>query len=248
MPFIRELAIIITLIVLTPTLGALVIVSALIGVRDHPGSVYAWVPRVWSRAILVASGVKVVEHNLEHKGGSRHIFVANHLGNYDVLTLAAYLPWIKFVAKAELFKVPLFGRIIRAAGMVPIDRANRKAAFSAYSVATQKIQSGASVAVYPEGTRGYSYPIRPFKKGPFVLAVQAQAPIVPVLVYGALDIQKRHSLRIHGGTIHLHYLEPIVTEGLTYEDRTAIARRTYEAMARCLQENYGVESPPFSAS
>jgi 1-acyl-sn-glycerol-3-phosphate acyltransferase len=195
---------------------------------------------------LWLSGVRVVEHNAERKRGAQHVFVANHLGNHDVFALAAKLRWIKFVAKAELFRIPVFGRAMLAAGMVPIERANRKAAFGSYSIATQRIQAGASVAVYPEGTRGTAYALRPFKKGPFVLAIQAQAPIVPVVIHGALEIQRKGRFHVRPGVLHMHYLEPIETLGLTYDDRNALARRTYEAMAACLQQEYGVTSPPFA--
>lgn len=242
---IRALIVAVTLAVATFVIGGLVFVAGLLRVPDGPRSIYAWAPRAWARICLAVSGVRVVEHGLEHKGGARHIFVANHLGNYDVLALAARLDWIKFVAKAELFRIPLFGGAMLAAGMIPIERANRKAAFTSYTRATERIERGASVAVYPEGTRGRAYALRPFKKGPFVLAIQAQAPIVPVFVYGALEIQRKGEFKVHPGTIHLHYCPPIPTEGMTYDDRDELARLTYEAMAQCLQDRYGIASPPY---
>lgn len=233
------------LLIWTPIIGGWCVISGLFRVRDRPGSVHDLAPRVWCGVLLWASGVRLVEHGAEHKGGRQHIFMANHLGNFDVMALATRLRWIKFVAKAELFKVPILGPAMAAAGMVPIERANRKSAFGSYAVATQRIADGASVAVYPEGTRGDAYPLRPFKKGPFVLAIQAQAPVVPVLVYGALDIQPRGTLWVRPGTIHLHYLPPIPTTGLTYDDRDLLARRTYESMAQCLHTTYGIASPPY---
>jgi 1-acyl-sn-glycerol-3-phosphate acyltransferase len=158
------------------------------------------------------------------------------------------LPRAKFVAKAELFKIPIFGRAMLSVGMIPIERANRKSAFNSYSVATQRVAAGAAVAVYPEGTRGTAYSLRPFKKGPFVLAIQAQAPIVPVVVYGGLEIQAKGRFRVRSGPLHMHYLAPIETAGLTYDDRNSLAERTYNAMAACLRDEYGVVSPPFGGS
>jgi 1-acyl-sn-glycerol-3-phosphate acyltransferase len=134
------------------------------------------------------------------------------------------------------------------AGMVPIERANRKAAFSSYSIATQRIAAGASVTVYPEGTRGSDYPLRPFKKGPFVLAIQAQAPIVPVFIHGALEVQRKGEFKVRPGTIHMHYLPAIPTVGMTYDQRDELARRTYEAMAECAHREYGVVSPPYGGT
>jgi 1-acyl-sn-glycerol-3-phosphate acyltransferase len=244
---IRALFVVLVLVASTPILGGIVIGAALLGVRDRPGSIFDRVARAWGRVHLWAGGVRVVEHGTEHKEGAQHVFVANHLGMFDVFALAASLPWIKIVAKAELFRIPLFGRAIRAAGMIPIERASAKASFGAYSVATQAIQRGASVAVYPEGTRGTAYALRPFKRGPFVLAIQAQAPVVPVAIHGALDISRKGEFGVRPGTIHLHYLPAIPTTGLTFADRGEVARRAYEAMAHCLRETYGVDSPPYRA-
>lgn len=242
---IRAFFVLINLLVMTPVCGGAVLIGALFRVRDRPGSVYDWSPRLWGRTHLFVGGVRVVEHGVENKEGQQHIFVANHLGNFDVFALAARLRWMKFVAKAELFRVPLLGPAMLKAGMIPMQRANRKSAFTAYTVATERIAAGASVAVYPEGTRGNDYPLRPFKKGPFVLAIQAQAPIVPVFIYGALDVQRKGEFRVRPGTIHMHYLPAIPTAGLTYDQRDDLARRTYEAMAACLLTEYGIASPPY---
>ncbi len=235
-------------IVATFIFGSSVLVAALFRVKDRPGSPYDWAPRLWGKSHLFWGGTRVVEHDAHHKLGAQHIFVANHLGNFDVFALAASLPWIKFVAKAELFRIPLFGPAMLRAGMIPIERANRKSAFKSYERATERIQLGASVAVYPEGTRGFAYPLRPFKKGPFVLAIQAQAPIVPILIYGALDANRKGEFRVRPATLHLHYLPPIPTAGLTYDDRDGVARQAYEAMAACLEREYGIASPPFKGA
>lgn len=238
---IRAVFVLITLLLATATFGGWVLLAALFRVKDRIGSPYDLAPRFWGRTVLWASGVRLVQHDKERKLGDRHIFVVNHVANYDVLAIAASLRWIKFVAKAELFRIPLFGKAMLAAGMIPIERANRKAAFGSYSLATKRIQAGASVAVYPEGTRGNAYPLRPFKKGPFVLAIQAQAPIVPVVVYGQLEVQPKGVFRVTPGTIHLHYLPAIDTTGMTYEDRDKLADLTHEAMKACLKQEYGVE-------
>ncbi len=245
---IRAIYATLVLLVSTFTFGSWVLLAALCRVKDRVGSPYDIAPRVWGRAILRASNVRLVQHNPERKLADRHIFAVNHVANFDVLAVAASLRWIKFVAKSELFRIPLFGKAMLAAGMIPIERANRKAAFGSYSVATKRIEAGASVAVYPEGTRGNAYPLRPFKKGPFVLAIQAQAPIIPVVVYGQLEVQSKGSIRITPGTIHLHYLPAIESVGMNYDDRDKLARLTYESMAACLKQEYGVESPPYKGA
>lgn len=246
MSVIRACLVAINLVLSTAFCGSAVILAALFRVKDRPGSPYDWSPRLWGKINLWVSGARVVEHGLEHKGGAQHIFVANHVANWDIFALAAHLPWVKFVVKSELFGVPLLGRAMTAAGMIRLERSNRKAAFASYSLASEWITAGASVAVYPEGTRGNAYPLRHFKKGPFVLAVQAQVPIVPIVFHGVLEVQRKGEFRVHPGTIHMHYLPAISTAGLTYEDRDDLARRAYEAMAECLEREYGVRSPAYA--
>ncbi|MCE9601069.1 MAG: 1-acyl-sn-glycerol-3-phosphate acyltransferase [Gemmatimonadetes bacterium] len=244
----RACLVALNLVISTTVFGGIVLLSALFRLKDHPGSPYAWCPKYWGLTHLWVGGVRVVEHDAERKQGAQHIFVANHLSNFDVFALAAKLPWIKFVAKAEVFRVPLLGPAMSRAGMIPVERANRKSAFASYAEASDRIKRGASVGVYPEGTRGNAYPLRPFKKGPFVLAIQMQAPVVPVFVYGALERQVKGEFKVYPGTIHMHYLPAIPTAGLGYEDRDELARKAYESMAECLQREYGIASPPFRGS
>src|SRR5262245_5425518 len=135
----RTILVFIALIVLTPVLGTLVLVAALFGARDREGSLLDRAPCWWARGLLKAAGVRVVVHHADRvpKGASR-VYVCNHVSWFDVLALASVLPRFKFVGKAELFRIPLFGQAARAAGMIPIERENRKAAFASYDVAAQK--------------------------------------------------------------------------------------------------------------
>lgn len=240
----RTLLIVITLLVNTNVLGALVILASLFGVRYKPGNIMEKAPRWWARALLRAGGVKVVLHDAERADAAHpHIFVCNHTSWFDVVALAAELPRYNFVAKAEIFRVPVFGRGAKAVGTIPIERDNRKAAFAAYDEAARRIRSGDSVVVYPEGTRGTTYALRPFKKGPFVLAIASQAPVVPTIVHGAIEVLPRGSFWARPGTIHVHFLEPVPTTGLTYDDRDRLATIVYDRMAEALERLYGVTSP-----
>lgn len=240
--FIRTVLVMLTSAVVTPILGGIVVVGALLGVRDKPGGIYDKIPRWWSKAILLAGGVKVRVHGWEHAGsGEPRIFAANHVSWFDVPALASTLPRYKFVAKAELFKVPVFGHGIRAIGMIEIQRDNRKAAFGAYDIAAQKIRAGNSVVVFPEGTRGYEYPLRPFKKGPFVLALAAGVPIVPVILHGTIEVLKKGSLWAHPGRVDIHLLEPVETAGIDYDHRDALMAKVRGRMADAMRDLYGVE-------
>ena len=233
----------------TFVLGLMVIIAALLGVEDKPGSIYDKVPRWWSSAVLWVTGIKVRVHGVENaSGGEPHIFASNHLSWFDVPALAKVLPRYKFVAKAELFKVPIFGPAMRSVGMIEIQRENRKAAFGAYDVAAERIRAGNSVVVFPEGTRGYAYPLRPFKKGPFVLAIAAGVPIVPIIVHGTIEIMPKGSPWVHPGTIDIHLLEPVTTAGVDYDHREALMQKVRTKMADAMRELYGVEALPTSSS
>lgn len=224
----------------TIVFGSIVLLARLVGVPQGKDSVYEKAPRWWAWWLLRAAGVKVVVHGADRPVSGSRVYIANHVSWFDIPAMIEVLPHYGFVAKRELEKIPLFGPAARAVGVIYIDRENRKAAFGAYEDAAQKIREGRSVLVYPEGTRGVSYALRPFKKGPFVLAIGSGAPIVPVVVHGTIEVNPRGEFRASPGTVHVHLLEPIPTEGLTYDDRDALGERVRERMAECLREQYGV--------
>jgi len=229
----------------TPYYATIAIIASVLGLKNTPGSVLDQAPTRWARALLRAAGVRVVVHGAEQmQTGEPRIFASNHVSWFDVLALASILPRYKFVGKAELTRVPLFGKAAVATAMIPIERENRKAAFGSYDAAAKQIQAGTSVAVFPEGTRGPSYSLRPFKKGPFVLAVAAGVPVVPTIVHGTIHVNPRGSLRARSGVVHVHFLEPVPTEGLAYDDRDALARTVWTRMAEAMRDIYGVGSEP----
>jgi 1-acyl-sn-glycerol-3-phosphate acyltransferase len=247
--FFRTILLYVTAFFATTILGLSVIIGALFGVKDKPNGLFDNVPRWWSVLMMWAAGVKVRVHGMENlRSGEPYIFTSNHVSWFDIPALAKILPRYKFVAKAELFKVPIFGHGMRAVGMVEIQRENRKAAFGAYDVAAEKIRSGNSVVVFPEGTRGRAYPLRPFKKGPFVLAIAAGVPIVPVIVHGTIEIMPKGSLWVHPGTIDVHLLEPVSTTGVDYDHREALMQTVRTRMADAMRDIYGVEPLPTPAS
>jgi 1-acyl-sn-glycerol-3-phosphate acyltransferase len=245
----RTILVLITLITMTPLFGFMVIVASFVGVKDREGSIYDNAPRWWAACLVWAAGIRVRLHNAERmRTGTPNIFVGNHVSWFDVVTLAAMLPRYKFVGKAELFRVPLFGHALRAVGMIPIQRDNRKSAFASYRVAADRIRAGASVVVFPEGTRGREYALREFKKGPFVLAIAAGVPIVPTIVHGTIEVLPRDSFNVRPHVVNIHFLEPISVDGLTYEDRDRLSRSVRDRMADAMRELYGVESAPAPAS
>jgi 1-acyl-sn-glycerol-3-phosphate acyltransferase len=234
-----------TMLVVMPVLSGVIIAAGMLGIRHRPGGLYERIPRFWARIVLWCAGTRVVHHHLERaRGADATVYVSNHVSWFDIFVLLAVLPRYRFVAKVELFRIPLFGRAARIAGTIPIRRDNRAAALEAYEEAAQQIRQGASVVVYPEGTRGQSYSLRPFKKGPFVLAIAAQAPIVPIVIHGTREVQPKGSYAVRAGFVQVHVLDAIPTTGLTYDDREELAAECWNRMAAVMEREYGVVSAP----
>lgn len=236
MTVLRTLRVYATLLALTLWHGTTVIVASLLGVR---GRIYRDAARGWSRGALRASGTPVIVHGLEHVPADRsQVVVSNHVSWYDIFAIAGALPGeFHFVAKKELEAVPLFGAAWQAAGHISIDRRNRESAIRSLRVAGERVRRERStVVIFAEGTRSRTGRLLPFKKGAFMLAVEAQVPIVPTAVVGSYDIMRPDSLWIHPRPIHLFFGEPVSPEGHTLETVEALMERVRDRVAALLAE------------
>lgn len=209
-----------------------VVLAAGRGGQHTPGGPFDQVPRDYGRDLLRLNHISVRATGVEnlHRVGSC-VYASNHESWFDIPALVTTLPGsIRFLAKKELSKVPLFGRAMRAAGHIMIDRKNLASAHAAYEDAARAIRTGISAVGFVEGTRTRDGKLRSFKKGPFILAIVAQAPIVPVYVEGGFRVLRRGSLRPHPGLMTVHVGVPIPTAGLTYEDRHVLSARVRAAI------------------
>lgn len=237
----RTLLVLVTALVMTIVLGTTVVVARLLRIPQGPNSIYSRCIRMWARSVDWAAGVQVRVHGAERlRNAHGAVVISNHVSWFDIFPLASVVPWCSFVAKAELRKIPLFGFAAESAGIVFIDRENRKSAFGSYEVAAREVQRGRTIVVCPEGTRGRDYHLRPFKKGPFVLAIASQAPIVPAIVYGAREVMPKGSFWIRSGVVDVHFLDPVPTAGCDYEHRNELMTIVWNRMADELRERYGV--------
>ena len=231
------------LVLATIPVVAIVVAASYLGVPIRHGSMYEKVQWFWARSLTLAGGVRTRIHGAEHiQQSAACVYVANHVSWYDVFVLASVLPRWSFVAKAELRKIPIFGRGAEAVGTIFVERQNRRAAFQMYEKAAVRIREGASVVVYAEGTRGDEYALRPFKKGPFVLAISAGVPIIPVVIHGTREVMPRGQWLVHPGEVNLHFLDPIPTAGLKYSDREQLVAQVWTSMANAMSSLYGIES------
>jgi 1-acyl-sn-glycerol-3-phosphate acyltransferase len=234
----------VTLSVATILLAPIAVAAHVLGIDAKKGRVQQWCMRTWARSACLAAGVKLQLHGAEHIRPDRGtVYVSNHVSWFDIFAIASLLPRYTFVAKAELRRIPIFGWGAEGAGVVFLARENRKSAFEAYTYVAQKVAKGLSVVVCPEGTRGNSYALRPFKKGPFVLAIAAGARVVPMVVYGAREVMPKGSFRVRSGVIHVHLLEPVETSGYDYDHRHDLMHVVSQRISETLRDVYGVREP-----
>ena len=186
----------------------------------------------WAQSILIASNIKVTVKGIENIDTSKsYIFMANHSSQLDILVLLGSIPiQFRWLAKAELFKIPLFGGALRHSGQISIDRSNRKSAFKSLKIAADTINNGVSVVIFPEGTRSLDGKIREFKKGGFVLAVEAGVPIIPVIIHGTNKIMPKKGLRIASGNVHLEFKSPIDTSEFTRKTKDLLLQKVRRVM------------------
>lgn len=183
------------------------------------------VARWWAWLNLKVSGARLAVDGLEHLDPRQsYVFVSNHRSHLDVLALMVAL-WefqLRWVAKEELFRVPLFGWALRAMKQILVNRRDHAQAVASLAAAKQRMHDGISVVFFPEGTRAGG-PMLPFKKGAFVFALETGAPIVPIGITGTASILPRDGwLPRHGGDVLVSIRPPIPTASRSLEERDAL--------------------------
>jgi 1-acyl-sn-glycerol-3-phosphate acyltransferase len=178
---------------------------------NYKGKIYHFMARIWSGLVLWIFNVKVEvvgKENIDF--GKNYIYISNHASAMDIPALICGIPdQIRFLAKQELGKIPLWGWLLKYGGYILIDRRNPKRAMRSVQRAIEKIKSGVSVLVFAEGTRSTDGKLLPFKRGGFMLAIRAKTPIVPVTIIGSHKIMQKHKLEINPGTIKILLDKPI---------------------------------------
>jgi len=226
---IRTICILMWVVLTTIFWGLIAIFTSFFTRTGNPVHIVA---RMWARSIMFASRIKVTVNGLANIDPTQsYVYMSNHQSNFDIPVLLAYLPvQFRWLAKAELFKIPIFGRAMRGAGYIKIDRYNQESAFESINEAARKMKNGVSAMIFPEGTRSRDGNIRPFKKGGFVMALNAGVPIVPIVLKGTWTIMDKSSLRINTGEVSLNILAPIATTGYTRETKDDLIKSVRAAI------------------
>ncbi len=199
-----------------------------------------------AKLILRLAGVNLETQGMEHiQAPGPLVFMPNHQSNADPPALFSILPPVLVMAKKEFFRLPILGQGMRLRGFIPIDRQNRQRAFAAIEAGVRALQSGHSFLVFPEGTRSAEGRLQPFKKGVFIMAIRAQAAIVPVSVSGGAKIMPKGTMRLRPGTIRITFHPPIPTQGLC-EERDVT--RLQEAVRHAILQGLAADEQPVAAA
>jgi len=184
-----------------------------------------------AKLALWLAGVKLEVTGMEKIPKDRAVvFMPNHQSYCDAPAVFSILPPIIALAKKEFFRVPVLGQGMALRKFIAVDRKNRERAIQAVNEATERLKAGQSFLAFPEGTRSPDGRLQPFKKGVFVMAINAQAPIIPISLSGSYRIMLRDKWAIHRGVVRIAFHEPVPTAGSTMDDRPRIMERVRQAI------------------
>jgi 1-acyl-sn-glycerol-3-phosphate acyltransferase len=213
--------------------GTISLVLAMIFRSGHPSHRVA---SFWAWLILETCGVKVeVEGRERLAAGRTYVLASNHQSLFDTPILFAYLPLsFRILYKTSLNRIPFLGWHLFLSGHVGVERESPTKSIESLDHAAERIRSGTSVAVFPEGTRSYDGVMRAFRKGSFRLALKAATPVVPVTISGSHLVMKRGRVTVYPRKVRLTIGEPISVDGMTESDAADLSERVRDAVLQNL--------------
>jgi 1-acyl-sn-glycerol-3-phosphate acyltransferase len=190
------------------------------------GLLYRWSMWILNTGVRLAR-IRVQVAGREHVPTRPCIFMANHVSNLDPPILLPMLPFrTAFFIKRSLIKIPILGLGMRLADFIPVDRDGRlESARQSVQLASRALASGVNISTFPEGTRSRSGRLQPFKKGPFYLAMESGAPVIPISIWGSEHMMTKGSLLIKPGTAHLTFHPPVYPEQFATREQLTSAVR-----------------------
>lgn len=230
------------LIANTTVLGFIVISMSFIPCLDPNNFAGYKIGKFWAWLNLGLAGTRVKVIGKEKIDRNRsYIVMSNHQSHFDVWALIKCLPLsLRWVMKIELRKIPVFGIGCEKLGQIYVDRSNSEKARESLEAARVKIDAGASVMFFPEGTRSADGKIQEFKKGGFVMALETDTPILPITVNGGrFVLPKGRPLAMKPGRIQIIIHDPVEVKGLKYDDREKLLNKIKGIIEGSLDLEYG---------
>lgn len=204
---VRAILFLLIFIPFTLLMSAVAVVGSLL---DSSGDFAHACSRFWGKMSLRLAGTPVRISGVDNVPDGPVIFMGNHQSNFDILALSKALPRkFSWIAKESLFRIPVFGKAMLRAGYIPLNRADGRQAMKSMQAAAARIREGASVIIFPEGTRSRDYALQEFKQGGFLLARTAGVPIVPFTVDGSGKINPAGRLYLQKGEIRVTIHPPV---------------------------------------
>ena len=194
--------------------------------------------RGWARSILFVAGIPVrVLHSERLEAGKSFVIASNHESFCDILMLLSALPMqVRFLAKRSVFRIPVLGWSIGAAGFVPVDRGERSRSGGAVEAAIRRLRDGRSLVIFPEETRTATGELLPFKQGAALLALRSGLPLLPVGIGGTFRILPRDTFDIRSGPAVLSIGEPIEVRGRSARERKELTRELSDRVKTLREE------------
>jgi 1-acyl-sn-glycerol-3-phosphate acyltransferase len=189
--------------------------------------------RLWCSAVLKIVGIRLTVRGLEQiTPGRPYVFVANHQSHLDIPLLAHALVGfqLRWLAKKELARIPIFGWALRAARNIIVDRSDPAKAAASLKKAREALAMGVSLVFFPEGTRSRSGELLPFRRGGFLLAAETGTTIVPITIKGSHLVLPRGDWRMRAGEVEVVLGRPIAVEKSGLEGVRALAERARAAI------------------
>jgi 1-acyl-sn-glycerol-3-phosphate acyltransferase len=197
------------------------------------------IAKLWCRQILAVGGVTVRVNGLGNIAPqTKYSLLGNHQSNLDIQSLICVTPlYLYFIAKKELFNIPMLGWGIRALGHFPIDRSNARQTLKTFSLAAQRLRGTGhmSAVLFPEGTRSVDGKLGKFKQGSFTLVLEAGLPILPVAIQGTCEVLPKKSALVRPGTITITFLKPIDISNWPSHDKAGLLQHVRESIRRFLE-------------
>lgn len=207
------------------------------------GVVLRWTSAMWAlghagaRLALALAGIRYRVSGREHVPDAAVVFCSNHESNVDPPVLFEALHRrLHILYKAELRKFPIMGTVFDVGGFVPIDRNDRESAMRSIAMGAESLRAGKSFLIFPEGTRSRTGQLLPFKKGGLIMAIEAQAPVVPVAISGGRAAMRKGSPIVRPVKVTVRVGESIPTKGMTLDNRDELIERVRRDVQKLLDE------------